>query len=245
MVKLPEPRVLYKRLIKKAFIGALKTVYTSDYQDDPALQNMAITGVWNINQYNPPQIVINYQGDFVENVGVGHSELWLGLNGIERHKRYRWEGTVSFDIYALSPTDRDVIFDSLTEILAFGKLQSLMDNFFDYIYNHDFGIDYQLMLNEDTQRDKGDQTEQAWWQPEDVMIFTGGIIMECHGTFASVIRDTDEALGFIDRIIVYPYVFGYEDAPDPAPFDVEWFGTSNTTDYAYVKGEGSPSSVEG
>lgn len=245
MAKLPEPVVLYKRLIKKAFIAALKTVYTEDYIDDPALQNMQITGAWNVLQFNPPQIVVNYQGNYVQNMGVGHSELWVTPNGIERHLRRRWEGIVSFDIYALSPTDRDIIYDSLTEVLSFGKLQGLMNNFFDYLYTHDFGIDYQIMLDEDEQRDKGDNTEQAWWQPEDVMIFTSGISMDCHGTFASVVRSAEEAIGFIDRIIVYPYVFGYEDQPDPAPFTVEWFGTSNTEDYAYVKGEGSPSSVEG
>jgi hypothetical protein len=244
MAKMPEPLVLYKRLIKRAFIGALRTVYTEEYQDDPVLQNLAITGSWNIQQFTTPQIVIDYQGGEVKNMGVGHSEIWSTENGLERHLRRHWEGQITFQIYALSPTDRDIMFDSLTEILSFGKLQSLFANFFDYLYTHDFGIDAQIMLDEDTQRDRGDQTEQAWWQPEDVMIFSGGITMECHGHFASVVRSASEALGLIDKIIVYPYIFGYEDEPDPAPFTVEWIGTSNTEDFAYVKGEGALTASE-
>ena len=100
------------------------------------------------------------------------------------------------------------------------------------------------MLNEDTHTDKGDNVIKPWWSAEDVLIFSGGITMEIHGTFTSVIENPEETLGFINRIIVYPYVFGYEDAPDPEPLIVEWLGTINSEDNAYVSGEGVVSSAE-
>lgn len=241
--RLPTSKTLYKRLIKSAFVGALRAVFTEEYRDNPRYANLQVVQDFNLQQIEFPMIVVSYQGDFTENIGIGHSELWLTHRGYEVHGRRRWEGRVTFDIYARTPGDRDELFDALTGLLAFGRLERLLGNFFDYLFFHDVGVDYQIMLNEDTQHDKGDSMIKPWWLAEDYAIFTGGITMECHGTFASVVEDVEDTMAFVNKIIVYPYIYGYEDAPDPDPL-VVWVGTTNSEDNGYVNGEGVLSSIE-
>jgi hypothetical protein len=225
-------------------VGALRSVFTEMFEDDPTMKDLQIVQDYNLEEIKFPLVVINFRSERTENVGVGHSELWLTKRGYEKHLRRWFEGEVTFTIYARSPTDRDKMYDALTDVLAFGRLESLLGNFFDYLYFHDVGVDYQIMLNEDQHRDLGDNTVKPWWGPEDYLIFSGGIGMDVHGTFTSVVEDPEHTLAFIHKIIVYPYIFGYEDAPDPEPLVVEWLGTSNSEDNAYVRGEGVVSSIE-
>jgi hypothetical protein len=230
-----EPKIMYKRLLRRAFVGALRAAYTVDYADDPQLTSLHIVSDFNIEQVTFPMIAVKFTGGFVQNVGVGHREVW---DDGTLHFRYRWEGTIEFELFAQTPFDRDVLHDSLTEIIAFGKLDNLMANFCEYIYTHDFGLDYQIMLDESTLTDTGDSTVRAYWEPEDMLIFTGGVSLRCHGTFASVTRDSGfDTFAMVNRVTVYPYIYGYEDEPNPAPFTVGWDNTMNYQDIAYVTGE--------
>lgn len=242
--RLQGPKLIYKRLIKSAVVGALRSVFTQEYGDDPMFRNLRVTQDYSLREITFPTIVVNYRGNETTNLGVGHQEIWLTERGYERHMRRWFDGSIHFDIYATSPEDRDALYDALTDILAFGRLELMLDNFFQYLEFHDFGVVYQIMLNDGVHHDEGDSTSKPWWGPEDVLLFRGGMSLDIKGTFASVVEDAEQSLAFINKIIVYPYIFGYEDTPDPEPLWVEWQGTSNSEDNAYVSGEGVVSSLE-
>lgn len=238
---LKSPQVLYKRLVRQALVGALRSVYTVEYSEDPTLQTMRIATDFALEQQTFPQIIVKFQGDFLQDMGVGHTEEWVDETGITTHQRYRWEGRVTFEIYTLSPLDRDIVFDSLSELIAFGKLDSTLFNFFDYLYGHDFGVDAQIMLNTGQMNDTGEGSMAAPWLAEDALIYTTGMSIECHGNISSVAPTPIFAR--IEKIIVYPYIFGYEDTPNPDAFEIDW-PSNNYEDNEQVTSRGFINSLE-
>jgi len=226
-----EPAVQYKRLIKRTLVAALRTVFSEEYPD-PQLRNLYISTDHPLKREQFPSIIINYQESYVENAGVGHVEEILDDDFLMiTLKHFRFQGKINAKCFALSPLDRDVLSDSLLELLAFGRLDLLLNKFFDVVYS---GVpdSAQISLHSDYLSANGESTTNTLWNAEDVLIYETGYTVDCSGGFYSTMK-TDDVTGYIDNIIVY----GNE------PFDkeqeklLELFG-SNSVNPFYVSGRG-------
>jgi hypothetical protein len=206
-----EVPVAYKTTINRTIVMALKEVFTASYPDGD-FQNLNITTDYPLTEIEYPAIVVKYNEQRVLNAGVGHREYFEDpFGGLREWGHRRFEGNLEFTIYALSPLDRDVLSDALIEILSFGRLDPLQNNFFIRVYGAEgvdvgvLGLLHQISVNTDEIEAQGEANQIAPWQPEDVLVYTNGYTTECHGGFYNTVRDTDP-LGFIQNSTIIPYL---------------------------------------
>jgi hypothetical protein len=230
-----EPAVQYKRLIKRTLVAALRTVFSEQYPD-PQLRNLYISTDHPLKREQFPAIIINYEESSVSNAGVGHIEEILNDDFLTVPlKHFRFQGKIRARCFALSPLDRDILSDSLVELLAFGRLDLLLNKFFDVVYS-DISDSAQISLHSDYLSSTGESTSTTLWNAEDVLIYETGYVVDCSGGFYSTMK-TDDITDYINNIIVY----GNE------PFDEEQeklldLFSSNSSNPFYVNGRGIASS---
>jgi len=227
--------VSYKTTINRTIVNSLRDVFTTAYPDSD-FQNLKIAGAFPLTEIEYPAIICKYAEGPINNAGVGHVEFFPGPDGaIRKWKHRRFEGTLEFTIAALSPLDRDVLSDAFVEVMSFGDLTELQNNFFLRIYG-DLGVNVgvigllqQLTLNTDNIMPTGETANIAPWQPEDVMVYLNGYSVECHGGFynspptnvlgpiqdaiiEAVIIDAESEFVDTDPENQWSFVFDYDDA---------------------------------
>jgi len=203
--------VSYKTTINRTVTRALRDVFTSTYPDSD-FQNLNIVVDYPLSEAEYPAIICRYREGPIPNAGVGHAEYFPAPDGsIRKWKHRRFEGTMEFLVSTLSPLDRDVLSDALVEILSFGDLDSLLNNFFVRVYGElgvevgTLGLLHQISLNTDRIDPTGESATIAPWQPEDVMVYTNGYTLQCNGGFYNSYRPS-ASLGYIQNAIIEPYI---------------------------------------
>lgn len=196
-----EPTVQYRRLIKRTLVAALKTVFTEEYPEQQ-LRGINVSTAFPLKRENFPAIIVNYSESVVQNAGVGHIEYLEDEDFLTiPAKHFRFEGTIEFVTTALTPLDLDTISDSVVELLAFGRLDALLNRFFDRIYA-EVPDSAQISFHSDYLSPLGETQMATLWGSEDGIVYQGGYSIAVSGGFYSTIREQDVA-GFIDNIIVY------------------------------------------
>lgn len=222
-----EPAVRYKRYVKRVVIDALRSVFTNVYPD-PQFRNLNIALEYPLKRELFPAIVVNFDESRVLNTGVGHVEF-SSIN--QKFFHYMFEGALELRILTLTPLDRDVLSDSIVELIAFGRLQSLTREFFEAIYSDD-NNGGQIMFNSDVLTPLGENVSLNNWGEEDQPVYQTGYRVELNGAFYSNAKSSP-FLTWIDQVNIYPWAEG-EPRPDPNPLTVTWEGSPVHEDEAVV-----------
>lgn len=219
---LPETTISYKTYLNKSIVEGLRTVYGS--HPDLLIRNTKVTLEFPNTKENYPTIVVRFLEGTVSNAGVGHAEFISSdpdeeNSEVSTHiefKHYFYKGNIEFRIYALSTLDRDLISDSLVQVLAMGDVLAYTRPFKIRVYSRTATPQSPwnfINLNTDILNSNGDSQLPAPWGPEDVQVFQTGYRIGVFGEFYSVPPDT--TLQRIEAVNIYPYVEG-----DPVPTGV-------------------------
>lgn len=227
----PETAAKYKTFVNRAVVTALRSVYTDQYPDKQ-FRNLPIYLQYPQEKIQYPIMIVRFVDQNIQNAGVGHQEWAFDANGLwQKWYHYRFEGTLEFHLYTLSSLDQDIMADTLIELIAFGKLQDLTDQFYQQIFD-EYNNGGQLMLQTDMITSMGVSVGKPFWEPEDTLLYQGGYQIVCHGAFYST--GNTELAAFLDHITVLPYIDGEPVPAGDIEVDVPWPGGNTWTDMGQV-----------
>lgn len=217
----------HRRLVTRTLVSALQAVFDANYPREAQLQSLRVTTTYPLTQVDYPSIVVEYEPQKVMNAGVGHEEWFADANMVMRKWHHsRFEGSINFSVFALSPLDRDILSDALMEVIRFGRLDTHLLPFFDTIYgsaNDPVKLMFnQLMLNSDEIDFGGDSASMAPWGADDVLVYETALSTTIHGGFYNTLPT--DTFGYVTRAKAEPYPQGNQDvsvefgAPQPLPF---------------------------
>lgn len=217
----------HRRLVLRTVIGALTAVFGATYPREPQFQNLKVTPDYPLVLVDYPCVVVEYEPQRVVNAGVGHEEWFPDANMVMRKWNHsRFEGSLNFNVFGLSPLDRDLLSDAVTEVIRFGRLDAHLLPFFDSLYGASTDpvklMFSQLMLNADEIDFGGDSASPAPWQPEDILVYETTMTTTIHGGFYNVLPI--DTFGYVTRAKAEPYPQGTQEATiefgpaQPLPF---------------------------
>ena len=197
---------------------ALQAVFDDVFYPDPQFRNLLITPDYPINKQQYPSIVVDVNIDDLSNAGLGHVEYFRLPNGnLRKWGHWMYSGSIDLTVFALSKLDRIVLSDSLVEILAFGKLDSHLQEFFWRIYgnpadDYDQAVArFQLALTTDKIQPSGQSVGPTPWESSDELIYSKRFSIPMFGGFYNAVGE--ESSEYVQRIDVYPFING-EDGAD-------------------------------
>lgn len=215
---LPIETISYKTYLKSALVSALRIVFNS--HPDPRLQtqydsNGNVSGGTFIgiefptDQHEYPTIVVRYYERQVRNAGVGHIEYFFNpvTSGNDAYRHGYYIGTAEFEISALSTLDRDLVSDSLVQILRMPDMEAYTNLFFNEIFNTELSapnLNY-VDLNTDIIDGIGESTTEPPWGSENQLIYQSGYRIDVFGEFYSL-PPNKPPVGFLDTINIFPYI---------------------------------------
>lgn len=219
---MPIDAASYKVGVKNEVVDALRQVFLSDYPDPEFANRVNVTLEYPLSEIHYPAIMVTFNEGTIHIAGVGHRELTNdgkgGGNQMIAH--WRFEGTITFTIYALSNLDRDLLSAALVNIIAFHGATSGNSRFYTEIFDSEY-IDMQLGMDKITP--SGDQVEAVPWDDPTRRLYTASYSVPIIGEFYAV-RDTG-LLVTIDDVEVFPYRPGQlppTGSTDPRDINVPW-----------------------
>lgn len=226
--------VRYKTYLKESIIEALKPVFTS--HADNLLRDTKITVEFPFTEAHFPSIVVRFYEREIKNAGIAHQEFFEDPNSAGRYIRYRhvlYNGDIEFAVYALSSLERDIISDSLVQILTMGDVESYTNQFLNRIYlpnpnSEPASVDHMINLNTDHISGFGETQAPAPWDPEDVFVYQTAYRIPVFGEFYSR-TPAQTNYGIIERVDTFPYMGDLgESVPDPPwPGPDKQYGTGD------------------
>lgn len=224
--RIPLETISYKTYVKRTIAGALRGIFA----DHPAtlLRDHASVDVdFPFTKAEYPSVVIRFYERNIQNIGVGHYEFFQSKNldnTLIKYKHFLYQGDIEFAIYALSTLDRDLMSDSIVQILTMGELQNWSGGLYQKLYRTDFDTDplgatHFINLNTNQVSGFGETQVIAPWMPEDVMVYQTSYRVGIHGEIYSP-DPTDVNYGTIQKVELYPYdPDAGETQPNPDPSD--------------------------
>lgn len=239
----PVQTIRYATYLKEAICEALASVFAS--HADPFFRNTKVTIETPFTEAAYPAIVVRFYERNIRNAGISHYEWFADPNAIDRLIPYRhilYTGDIEFAIFALSSYERDLLGDSVMQILTMGDIEVYTNQFLQRIYTADpaiepASVDHMINVNTDSIDGMGESQAPAPWQPEDVLVYQKAYRL---GVFGEVYSRTPslENYGLVEKVDTFPYmpaagevrpepdhpgpdgVYGTgDDQPDPAPWD--------------------------
>lgn len=214
-------------------IRALRSVFDSGYNRDRQFIDLKITNDFPLKQEDYPCLVIEYTPQRNINAGIAHEEWFMDERGVLRrwgHRRF--EGSLTLNILALTPLDRDLLADAVEEVITLGYLDTALQSFLYTIYGQPTDpvmlVFSQLMLNTDEVSGGGNSASLAPWNPEDQLVHETTLELVIHGgiyntvpseTWNYVTRATAQSYPQFEETVVLP--FGDPDIPWTNPFEFE------------------------
>lgn len=206
-------RTFLKRALRQSLEQALETLST----DETVARTDVVLG-WSKRDYNLPVVLVGFSEEQMPNAGVGHYE-WLAEvddtgtptgNYIEyQHRTYK--GSVTFDIYAQSTIDLDVLADAVVGTIAMDEVsaqgQAFINRFYNEIQaNSPAGIFHLPTLNTDQIIPGGDDNPvPPPWNPEDALVYHCKYSVAVFGEFYSYVPPNPTSTGPIVEVDVYEY----------------------------------------
>lgn len=218
----------HRRLVVRTLVAALQSVFNGSYNRDRELINLRVTATYPLEKIDYPTVVVSYEPSRNINAGVGHEEWFEDANNILRKWNHRrFEGSITFDILALTPLDRDLLADAVEEVLTFGRLDSQLAAFFTTVYGDTsdsapYVLQFtQLMLNTDEISGGGNSESLAPWAPEDQLVYETSLSLEVHGGFYNT--NPSDQWGYVTNATADSYPEGDQDVsilfkPGSLPF---------------------------
>lgn len=234
-------RTFLKRAVRQAMAAALSN------HPDPTVTRTDVALDFSLEDFTLPIVIVGFKEQALPNAGVGHYEWWPAPDFDEgnpiyieyQHRLYK--GSVTFDIYAQSTIDRDVVADAIVETLAMDEVSTSGLAFINRFYNEiqansPAGVNHFPTLNTDQITPNGEQTVPPPWRPEDALIYQTGYSLTVFGEFYSYVPPSPVGSGPVVEVDVYEYpVDGSGKAIDPTlpapPLNSD--GTPNITGLDY------------
>lgn len=217
----PQRTIHYKSYVKTALVQALRDVFTNHI--DSLLAKTKVTIDYPLDRADYPTIIVRFFERDLRNMGVGHIESIRDANGVvTKYKHYFYTGDIEFGILALSSLDRDLLSDSLVEIISMGNLAGYTNQFFERIYapsseptspDYDPYTGYHFInLNTDQIQGFGENQQIAPWMAEDVLVYQCSYRIGITGEFYSL--PPAATFGIIEQVDAFPYM---GENGDPVP----------------------------
>lgn len=241
----------FTRMVQNSIVKGLRLVFTSEYAEKQ-LRNLRIVTEYPLTRQEYPAIIVDFNDRENRDAGIGHQEIFYDPNGILRiwgHRRF--EGSITFRCYGITPLDRDIIYDAVVECLAFWRLphMSLQRNLFSELYGVGEAYDpfralSQLFLNTDRMNSGGKSVTPAPWGAEDALVYQRDLTVDCIGGFYNAVPGIAQPeTELISHVFTYAHLKDrmelplYESSDYPVPggeiFDgyaVEGMGTASATE---------------
>ena len=189
---------MYLVKLKTLLVKALTTTFDAAYPVE-AYRGLYASLDYPIDKAGYPGIWVDWEGASLQNAGVGHTETVDG----RRVKRWRFSGTTTFTIVALSSLERDGLYDEMVKVIAFGQLYHATNPFRQTIHENDYlGISFDW----DNIHPRGESSIPGTpWDTDDV-IYEVTIGLDTIGEFVS--EPDDATLVPLSAVAVYPYRLG-------------------------------------
>lgn len=246
---IPQETVRYTTHLKRSLVEALREPFAN--HPDEYLRKTKVDIDFPQDEADYPAIIVRYFGRTLSNAGVGHKEYIQGVRpeqpeAFTAFKHYLYSGTVEFAIYALSSYDRDLVGDSLVQILAMGDMEGWTNRFLNRIYHQSvqpdevrdergeittlgYSLYHYINLNTDEISPFGESQVIAPWMPEDVLVYQTAYRVDASGEFYS--PPPDENYPLIERVDTFPWIEGIDPEPEGAEDPAPWINESDNFDY--------------
>lgn len=219
---IPTYTIRYKTYVKEALVEALRAVFSQ--HPDEILRRTNINIDFPLTEADYPAIIVRFYERDIHNAGVGHVEFFESETNPGRwnkYKHYLYQGDIEFAVYALSSVDRDLISDSIVEILAMGELTTYTNTFLQRIYAPDataepVSVDHMINLNTDQIQGFGETQIPVPWASEDELVYQTSYRIGIHGEIYSLTPADGAGYGLVERVDQFPYNDADgEPVPDP------------------------------
>ena len=211
----------YKIGVKNEVVDALRQVFLSDYPNEELANRVQITLEYPLEEVHFPAIMVSFNEGDVHLAGVGHREYSEGQ--IIAH--WRFEGTITFKVMALSNLDRDLLSGSLVNVIAFHHANEGHSRFFEEIFDSEF-LDLQIGMGQVSAG--GDQVEDVPWDDSTRKLYTATYTIPIIGEFYAL-RESGVLVTITD-VELFPYRPGQvvpTGSQDPRDIDVPWSADPN------------------
>jgi hypothetical protein len=221
----PQKTIQYKTFVKNTMVLALQDVFRN--HPDKLLQDTKVSIEYPRTRAEYPIVIVRFFERDISNAGVGHKE-WIKDDDTGQTFKFEhsfYNGDIEFAIYGLSSYDRDLISDTVVQVLRFGDLEGYTNRFLAKIYLDDPATNNVTILsfNSDYIQGFGESQAPVVWQQEDAMVYTTSYRCRLWGEFYSL--PPNIPVGFVSKILLYPYIEGVEPLPTGLPDNDEaWEG---------------------
>lgn len=187
---------MYLVPLKTLLVQSLIETFDAAYPV-PEYRNLSVTLEYPLDQASYPGIWVDWEGGDLTNAGIGHIEV---TDGPREVMRWRFAGTATFTLVALSQLERDGLYDEMVKVFAFGTLYHATNVFRSYISDNEY---LGLQFNWDKISTRGESSIPGTpWETDDV-IYEVTLAMDVVGEFVS---PADEATMLpLSAIVTYPY----------------------------------------
>ncbi len=203
---------MYMSLLKTAFVEALQRTFDASYPVTD-FRNVLVSVEFPIKQSAYPSLWVNYEDTQELSVaGIGHTEYITASSG-ETYSQTRWRfgGTLTITIVAMSSRERDRLYDEVVKVFAFAKhTDPPVSVFRSTVDNNDL---IALNVNFDDLQPSGANAAPGTPWGTDEMIYEISVSMDLIGEFVN--ERESEALVKITEWRVHPFVDGVEPVPNP------------------------------
>lgn len=189
----------YKIGIKEEVVGALRTVFGPTYPDAELADKIQVSSEYPGTEVRYPLIVMRFSPNQVKNIGVGHYEIDPDYPSKEV-LHWRFDGSIMFSVYALTPLDRDKVMAGLTNLFAFGRDIPVFANFQNQVRNQKYVT---LVIMSDAFNEGTDTAMPPAWNPtSNELLFSNSMTFQVFGEFFTTPSTGD--LVEIDEVDIYP-----------------------------------------
>lgn len=214
---------MYLVPLKAALVEATRKHFSANYVDTD-FANTWISIEFPKAKENYPCVWINFtESGEVAKAGIGHEEIIVSSDGLRVNTvtRWRFQGTVSFSVGAMTSLERDRLYDELVRMIAFAGFEDSNQSsvFKKSIEENDFvGIE----MNFDTVHPSGDGAPPGTPWGTDETIYEKTLSTDLLGEFVS--NPQTLSLALLSDIQVMGSRFGEKTPPFP---DETPSGTNN------------------
>lgn len=173
---------MYLLELKTNVVEALRATFDGSYPE-PDFQSIKASIEYPVDQADYPGIWVNYDDTQELTIaGIGHTE-YVEVNGVELPvTRWRFGGTLTMTLTALSSLERDRLFDEMVKVIGFARFSDSRSEFRDRIEQNDL---LAMNANFDLMRPSGDNAAPGTPWGTDEFIYEKSISIDLIGEFVS------------------------------------------------------------
>lgn len=198
---------MYLVQLKSAIVEALASAFVNHPNTDFRGANKPNIGIeYPIEKQHYPGVWVQYEDtDELTTAGIGHVEYVVDTTNHTYGELTRWKftGSVTLTIFALSSLERDRLYDEVVRTFAFGEYNQSLSTFRDKIETNDL---IAMNVNFDSIRPFGDTAGQGTPWQTDEMLYEKSLSFDVIGEFVG--DASMRALVPLSKVTYMDYVDG-------------------------------------